>query len=302
MRKISIVTPCYNEELNVDECYEQVRALFEGQLNRYDHEHIFCDNSSTDGTVAKLQAIAERDKRVKIIVNSRNFGALANIFNGLTATSGDAVVVMLAADLQDPPAIMTDFVRLWEQGYEVVYGIRQVREENWLLRTGRRIFYRMVNSFSHSGERRRISVDRSHRRRSRHQDGRSLSVRPGHDRILRLQGHRRALHLDPPAPRRVVIDCCPSRRAGPERNRFVQQRADALCAGGRLCCCDREFSVGPGASGVQRRVLPRIRAAGHPTADYHVGVFFRTCSVRAGVYRRVHHRDPCPGSQTAAGD
>ena len=71
MRKISIVTPCYNEELNVDECYEQVRALFKGQLNRYDHEHIFCDNSSTDGTVAKLQAIAERDKRVKIIVNSR---------------------------------------------------------------------------------------------------------------------------------------------------------------------------------------------------------------------------------------
>jgi FkbM family methyltransferase len=148
MRKISIVTPCYNEELNVDECYAQVRALFEGELHRYDHEHIFCDNSSTDGTVAKLQAIARRDKRVKIIVNSRNFGALANIFNGLTATSGDAVVVMLAADLQDPPAIMTDFVRLWEQGYEVVYGIRQVREESWLLRTGRRIFYRMVNSFS----------------------------------------------------------------------------------------------------------------------------------------------------------
>ena len=140
MRKISIVTPCYNEELNVDECYEQVRALFEGQLNRYDHEHIFCDNSSTDGTVAKLQAIAERDKRVKIIVNSRNFGALANIFNGLTATSGDAVVVMLAADLQDPPAIMTDFVRLWEQGYEVVYGIRQVREENWLLPTAMHLF------------------------------------------------------------------------------------------------------------------------------------------------------------------
>ena len=138
----------YNEELNVDECYEQVRALFEGQLNRYDHEHIFCDNASTDGTVGKLQALARRDKRVKIIVNSRNFGALANIFNGLTATSGDAVVVMLAADLQDPPAIMTDFVRLWEQGHEVVYGIRQVREENWLLRTGRRIFYHMVNSFS----------------------------------------------------------------------------------------------------------------------------------------------------------
>jgi glycosyltransferase involved in cell wall biosynthesis len=161
MRKISIVTPCYNEELNVDECYEQVRALFEGPLNRYDHEHIFCDNSSTDGTVGKLQAIAQRDKRVKMIVNSRNFGAFANIFNGLTATSGDAVVVMLAADLQDPPAIMTDFVRLWEQGYEVVYGIRQVREESWLLRTGRRIFYHgeFVLAVFHSGECWRISAD-----------------------------------------------------------------------------------------------------------------------------------------------
>ena len=148
MRKISIVTPCYNEELNVAECYNQVRALFEGPLDRYDYEHIFCDNSSTDDTVGKVRAIAKQDKRVKLIVNSRNFGAFANIFNGLTATSGDAVVVMLAADLQDPPCVMIDFVRLWEQGYEVVYGIRQLREESWLLRTSRRIFYRLVNLFS----------------------------------------------------------------------------------------------------------------------------------------------------------
>jgi FkbM family methyltransferase len=148
MRKISIVTPCFNEELNVDECYAQVRALFEGPLSRYDYEHIFCDNSSADDTVGKVRAIAERDSRIKLIVNSRNFGAFANIFNGLSAASGDAVVVMLAADLQDPPAVMVDFVALWEQGYEVVYGIRQQREEAWLLRASRRIFYRLVNSFS----------------------------------------------------------------------------------------------------------------------------------------------------------
>jgi FkbM family methyltransferase len=148
MRKISIVTPCYNEELNIDECYAQVRALFEGPLDQYDYEHIFCDNSSTDQTVSKVRALAGRDERVKLIVNSRNFGAFANIFNGLAATSGDAVIVMLAADLQDPPAVMVDFVRLWAQGHEVVYGIRQVREEAWLLRTSRRIFYRLVNSFS----------------------------------------------------------------------------------------------------------------------------------------------------------
>lgn len=148
MRKISIVTPCYNEELNVDECYARVRDLFAGALSQYDYEHIFCDNASADDTVGRVRAIAAKDPRVKLIVNSRNFGAFANIFNGLTATSGDAVVVMLAADLQDPPAIMVDFVRLWEQGYEVVYGIRQQREESWLLRASRRIFYRLVNSFS----------------------------------------------------------------------------------------------------------------------------------------------------------
>src|SRR3954449_3227912 len=83
------------------------------------YEHIFCDNSSADDTVGKVRAIAERDSRIKLIVNSRNFGAFANIFNGLSAASGDAVVVMLAADLQDPPAVMVDFVALWEQGYEV---------------------------------------------------------------------------------------------------------------------------------------------------------------------------------------
>jgi FkbM family methyltransferase len=148
MRKISIVTPCYNEELNVDECHAQVRALFDGPLNQYDYEHIFCDNSSTDETASKVRTLADRDKRVKLIINSRNFGAFANIFNGLAATSGDAVIVMLAADLQDPPAVMVDFVQLWAQGYEVVYGIRQLREEAWLLRTSRRIFYRLVNSFS----------------------------------------------------------------------------------------------------------------------------------------------------------
>src|SRR3954451_17632497 len=98
MRKISIVTPCFNEELNVDECYAQVRALFEGPLRRYDYEHIFCDNSSADHTAGQVRAIAERDSRIKLIVSPRNSGAFANILNGLSAASGEAVVVMSAAD------------------------------------------------------------------------------------------------------------------------------------------------------------------------------------------------------------
>jgi polyisoprenyl-phosphate glycosyltransferase len=142
---ISVVTPCYNEEANIAECYEAVKAVFEKQLPGYDYEHVFCDNSSGDRTVAILKEIAAKDPRVKIIVNSRNFGPFRSLFNGLMSTTGDAVVVFLPADLQDPPEVIVDFIRLREQGYEVVFGIRKQREESWVMRTVRRVYYRLVS-------------------------------------------------------------------------------------------------------------------------------------------------------------
>jgi len=142
---ISIVTPCYNEEANVAECHAAVRRLFEEKLPAYDYEHVFCDNASTDGTVAILRRIAEADKRVKVILNSRNFGPFRSMFNGLLATSGDAVVCLLPADLQDPPEVIPEFVRQWEDGVEVAYGIRKNREESWIMRRVRRSYYRMVS-------------------------------------------------------------------------------------------------------------------------------------------------------------
>src|SRR5438132_12338943 len=112
---ISIVTPCFNEETNVTPCYLAVKELFEGPLAKYDYEHIFCDNASTDNTVQLLKGLAAQDPRVKVIVNARNFGDLSSNYNGVLATTGDAVLVFLPADLQDPPEVIPQLVAKWEE-------------------------------------------------------------------------------------------------------------------------------------------------------------------------------------------
>ena len=145
MPVITIVSPCYQEEDNVERCYETVRRLFEEALPGYQREHIFADNASTDATVAILRGIAERDPAVKVIVNARNFGLFRSTFNALKYATGDAVLLMLPVDLQDPPELIPEFVRLWEQGYQVVAGSRGDREEGAIMRSVRRLFYGIVN-------------------------------------------------------------------------------------------------------------------------------------------------------------
>jgi polyisoprenyl-phosphate glycosyltransferase len=148
MKTISVVTPCYNEELNIRDCYQAVRVVFTEHLPGYRREHIFCDNDSTDGSVNILRALVAEDPCVRVIVNARNFGPLRNTFNGVMASSGDAVLLFLPADLQDPPELIPEFVKLWEQGYEIVFGIRAVREEAWVLRSVRNLYYNALTSFS----------------------------------------------------------------------------------------------------------------------------------------------------------
>ncbi len=148
MKTISIVTPCYNEELNIQDCRDAVRKLFDNELKGYRREHIFSDNSSTDNSVAILRSIAAEDPGVRVILNARNFGPLRNTFNGVMAASGDAVLLFLPADMQDPPELLPDFVKLWEQGYEIVFGIRATREEGWLMRSFRDAYYRLLIRFS----------------------------------------------------------------------------------------------------------------------------------------------------------
>lgn len=149
MKKISVITPCFNEDVSIIECIEEVQKVFDQKLPNYELEHIFCDNCSTDRTVDILKQKAETDPRIKIIINSRNFGILKNTYNGVLNATGDAVILFMPVDLQDPPELIYEFVKQWEKGYEIVYGIRAKREEGFFLRTIRKIYYRLLSHFTY---------------------------------------------------------------------------------------------------------------------------------------------------------
>ncbi|MFA6549284.1 MAG: glycosyltransferase family 2 protein, partial [Candidatus Margulisiibacteriota bacterium] len=123
MKTISVLTACYNEEDNVEELSGRVRDAF-CKLPGYSYEHIFIDNASTDKTVLRLRALAAKDKHIKVIVNSRNFGQIRSGWYGLLQTSGDAIINMVA-DLQDPPEMIIDFIKKWEAGYKIVVGVKK---------------------------------------------------------------------------------------------------------------------------------------------------------------------------------
>ncbi len=146
-KKISIVTPCYNEEANVEELYRQVKAQFEKLSELYTYEHIFIDNASTDRTVEELKKLAAADKNVKIIVNAMNFGHIRSPFYGLCQATGDAAMLMVA-DLQDPPELIPQFLQQWEAGHRVVIGIKNKSKENPLMYGLRTMFYKMIKKIS----------------------------------------------------------------------------------------------------------------------------------------------------------
>ena len=147
MKKISILTACYNEEENVEELYRQVKAQFDLLRDRYTYEHIFIDNASTDRTVEILKGIAAQDPNVKIIVNSMNFGHIRSPFHGLKQCYGDAVM-SLVADLQDPPELIPQFLEQWEQGHRVVVGVKNKSKENPIMYGIRTAFYKTLASMS----------------------------------------------------------------------------------------------------------------------------------------------------------
>lgn len=146
MKTISIVTPCYNEEVNVEELYQRVRAVM-AELGKYKYEHIFIDNSSRDRTVEILKGIASRDTNVRIIVNARNFGHVRSPIHALYQATGDAVIGIVA-DFQDPPEMIPQFLRKWEEGYAMVLGIKSTSEENSLMFWVRKRYYRLVTTLS----------------------------------------------------------------------------------------------------------------------------------------------------------
>jgi polyisoprenyl-phosphate glycosyltransferase len=139
---VSVLTPCFNEEENVRPLYEQVKAVFAG-LGQYTYEHIFIDNASTDRTVAILKEIAREDPNVKIIVNARNFGHIRSPYHALLQANGDAVIG-LAADFQDPPTLIPEFLRRWEEGYKVVLGVKASSKETAVMYALRTAYYNLV--------------------------------------------------------------------------------------------------------------------------------------------------------------
>jgi glycosyltransferase involved in cell wall biosynthesis len=143
---ISVVTACYNEEENVEALCLAVREIFKG-LPQYDHEHIFIDNCSTDRTVAILKGVARKDKRVKIIVNARNFGHIRSPYHAIIQAKGEAVI-SLVADFQDPPELMLEFLKRWEAGSRIVVGVKEKSKESALFFLVRKAYYRLVTSLA----------------------------------------------------------------------------------------------------------------------------------------------------------
>jgi glycosyltransferase involved in cell wall biosynthesis len=146
IRTVTVLTPCYNEAENVRALYERVRAVFL-PLDGYTYEHLFIDNASTDETVAILRDIAARDKRVKVIVNTRNFGHIRSPYHAMLQCRGDAVIGM-AADLQDPPELIPAFLDKWREGYKVVLGVKRASEESTLMFAIRRWGYAVIDRLS----------------------------------------------------------------------------------------------------------------------------------------------------------
>lgn len=143
MKLISVVTPCYNEEGNAAEVYRQVKEVFQ-RLKGYRYEHIFIDNASKDRTAAILKDLAKQDKNVKIILNAKNFGHIRSPYYGMLQAHGDAVIA-LVSDLQDPPSMIEDFVRKWEEGYKIVIGIKKKSRENPLMFLVRSFYYNLID-------------------------------------------------------------------------------------------------------------------------------------------------------------
>ena len=144
MKKISIISPCYNEEENITYCCNSIKELFNNKLKDYDYEHIICDNNSNDYSLKILKKIASNDNKIKILVNAKNYGSVKSTFNGLKNSSGDAVVMFFPVDMQDPIELLPEFINKWEEGYDFVAGCRKEREEFILMRAVRKLFYKIL--------------------------------------------------------------------------------------------------------------------------------------------------------------
>ncbi len=146
LKKISVVSPCYNEYDNLEIFYTLLCNTI-NKLTEYEFEILFIDNCSTDGTQEKLKYLANSDSRVKVILNTRNFGQVRSPYWGLLQSSGDAAI-LIASDLQDPPFLITELIDKWNKGWKVVLGQKNKSETNYLIHILRKIYYKTLKKIS----------------------------------------------------------------------------------------------------------------------------------------------------------
>lgn len=147
MKKISVVIPCFNERENAEAIAAAVQEQFRNKLQDYDYEIIFIDNDSTDGTRDIIRVLCAQNTRIKAIFNAKNFGQFNSPYYGMLQSTGDATI-LLAADFQDPPEMIVDFVKAWEEGYKIAIGIKKSSKENPIMYGLRSIYYKAIKKFS----------------------------------------------------------------------------------------------------------------------------------------------------------
>lgn len=147
MKIIAVVVPTYNEESNIAVIYERLCTMFQEQLSNYEMRLLFIDNASVDKSRNLIEDLCQKDDRVQAIFNATNFGFSRSSFYGLSQAEGDCAV-MLYADMQDPPEVIPEFVKKWEEGYKIVTGIKSQSKENKIMYALRGIYYNIIDKIS----------------------------------------------------------------------------------------------------------------------------------------------------------
>lgn len=147
MKTVTVVIPTYNEEKNIPLVYERVSRIFETELSHYQMEILFIDNASTDSSRLLIEELCHKDDRVQAIFNATNFGFSRSSYYGLSQAEGDCAI-MLYADMQDPPEVIPEFIRKWEEGYLVVTGIKSKSKENPVMYAIREVYYKLLEKIS----------------------------------------------------------------------------------------------------------------------------------------------------------
>jgi glycosyltransferase involved in cell wall biosynthesis len=142
---VSIVSAVYNEEASIPIFYERLQRVIAGHRDQFDFELIFTNNASTDATAEIIASLREKDPTVQLVTFSRNFGYQASLQAGLTYAAGDATII-IDVDCEDPPEMIPEFLLRWQEGYDVVYGIRTDRPEPWLIKKSRAVFYHVLSA------------------------------------------------------------------------------------------------------------------------------------------------------------